>query len=201
MSLASNGSLLDVYEICKQCWKMFENEVDLRNHIERVRVYGETFAIHPCEECWFRGTDVQELKTHISETHSNDSALYYTVNSLRHLGIESLPIIPKSRKQNLKDSNIDENGDILLDEDSHDEDFNSQDELLLQEEEAYASHNEISVPMKTRATKSLVKKPTKKRKIDQEIVVSKKLRPLHCDVCHSTFTRKDNLARHMRNKH
>ena len=50
------------------------------------------------------------------------------------------------------------NGDILLDEDSDDEDFNSQDELLLQEEEDYASHNEfeITVPIKTRTNKTLV---------------------------------------------
>ena len=184
MSLASDGSLSDVYERCKQCGKMFENELDLKNHIERVHVYGETFAIYPCEECGFRGTDVQEFKTHISETHSNDSTLYNTANSLRHLGIESLPIISQRRKQNLKDLNIDENGDILLDEDSDDEDFNSQDKLLLQEEEDYASHNEfeITVPMKTRATKTLVEEPTKKRKVDQDIVVYKNRNHVHCNV-------------------
>ena len=73
--------------------KIFENELDLSNHIERVHVHGDTFAIYPCEECGFRGTDLQEIRIHISETHRNDSTLSNEANSLRDLGIESLPMI------------------------------------------------------------------------------------------------------------
>ena len=45
MSLASEGSLSDVYETCKQCGKLFENELELANHIERVHEYGDNFEI------------------------------------------------------------------------------------------------------------------------------------------------------------
>ena len=67
-------------------------------------------------------------------------------------------MITQRRKQNLQDLNIDENGDILLDEDSDDEDFIFQDELLLQEEDGCASPDEFEliVPRKTRAAKTLV---------------------------------------------
>ena len=45
MSLASEGSLSDVYNTCKQCGKLFENELELANHIERVHEYGDNFEI------------------------------------------------------------------------------------------------------------------------------------------------------------
>ena len=41
MSLASEGSISDIYEKCQQCGKTFENELDLANHVERVHEYGE----------------------------------------------------------------------------------------------------------------------------------------------------------------
>ena len=43
MLMASEGSISDIYETCKQCGKIFENELDLANHVERVHEYGETF--------------------------------------------------------------------------------------------------------------------------------------------------------------
>ena len=48
------------------------------------------------------------------------------------MGIVTLPVVAKRRKQNLKDLNIDDNSDIMLDDD---EDFESRDEILLAEEE------------------------------------------------------------------
>ena len=176
MSLASDGSLSDIYEICKQCGKIFENELDLSNNIERVHVYQETFAIYLCEECGFRGTDLQDIRIHISDTHSYDSTLSNEANSLRDLGIESLPMITQCMKQNPQDLNINDKGDILLDEESDVEDFNSQDELLLQEEDGYASPDEFEliVPRKTRAAKTLVEVPRKKRKAVQEVAETKR---------------------------
>ena len=54
---------------------------------------------------------------------------------MKNLGIEKLPVITQRRKQNLKDLNIDANGDIILEDDTYDEDFDSQEELLLLEED------------------------------------------------------------------
>ena len=88
---------------------------------------------------------------------------------------------------------------------SDDEDFNSQDELLLQEEDGNGSPDEFELifPRKTHAAKTLIEVPTKKRKAAQEVAETKrqKTNTLQCDVFDSSFTRKDNLARHMRNKH
>ena len=63
MSILSYGSLSDIYEICSQCGKILENELDLENHKERVHENGE--QLYPCEECGFRGSDMKEIKDHI----------------------------------------------------------------------------------------------------------------------------------------
>ena len=73
MSLASGTSIIDVDVECNKCGKVFANELDLKNHKTRVHEYGEQFALYPCEECGFRGTDVRELKNHINEEHTADS--------------------------------------------------------------------------------------------------------------------------------
>jgi uncharacterized C2H2 Zn-finger protein len=89
ISLKSDGSIYDIYEKCKQCGKLFENELDLFNHETRVHEYGETFDIYPCEECGFRGTDLGAIKTHIAEVHvdGNISDSDRDSNSLEELGI------------------------------------------------------------------------------------------------------------------
>ena len=48
MSLASDGSLSDIQEKCKECGKLFENELDLANQIERDHEYIETYELYPC---------------------------------------------------------------------------------------------------------------------------------------------------------
>ena len=45
MSLASDGTISNIWETCKTCGKVFENEQDLKNHMERVHVYGELFQL------------------------------------------------------------------------------------------------------------------------------------------------------------
>ena len=99
MSLASEGSISDIYETCQQCGKIFENELDLANHVERVHEYGETFEIYPCEECGFRGTDIKSIRIHIANSHENTSS---ASESLEDLGIVKLPVVTKRRKQNLE---------------------------------------------------------------------------------------------------
>ena len=48
------------------------------------------------------------------------------------MGIVALPVVAKRRKQNFRDLNIDDHGDIMLDDD---EDFESRNEILLAEDE------------------------------------------------------------------
>ena len=58
---------------CKKCDNIFENELDLANHEQRVHEYGETLELYPCEECGFRGTDLVAIKSHIVEVHRGES--------------------------------------------------------------------------------------------------------------------------------
>ena len=219
MSLASDGSISDIYETCRQCDKVFENELDLANHEERVHEYGEMFELYPCEECGFRGTDLLAIKSHISEVHRGELNPSVSLSSdteassLEDLGIKKLPVITQRRKQNLKDLNIDDNGDILLEDDTDDEDFNSQEELLLLEEDDWVPP-ETMKPISTRRTRAIgnqpmvmeeILEPERKRKADEQVKAPKRLKTGHnslqCHICDSNFTRKDNLSRHIKNKH
>ena len=218
MSLVSDGTLSDIYETCKQCGKTFQNELDVADHELRVHKYGETFDLYPCEECRFRGTDLLDIRNHIEISHKvQDTSSLISINqtediSLEDLGIEKLPEISGRIKQNLKDL-VDENGDFHVEEGSDDE-FN------IQEEQSFLSTDDWTpTPPRNRAqtrdrpkvTEIIEKVPPvqeKKRKSNEDLVVSTKRRKMdpannsfQCEHCSIFFTRKDNLGRHMRNKH
>ena len=63
----ASGSISDVLETCVQCSNLFENELDLKQHKERVHEYGEVYELYPCEDFGFRGTDVSSLRKYIEE--------------------------------------------------------------------------------------------------------------------------------------
>ena len=97
------------YVVCPECDGKFENELDMKYHLERVHEYGETCAMYPCEQCGFQGRDKVELKSHVEESHTKK-------------------LYNKRIKQNLKGINFDE--------DSEDEYVPVDDELLLLEDES-----------------------------------------------------------------
>ena len=57
---------------CTACDKTFENETDMKYHLERVHEYGESFHMYPCDKCVFSVGDVLALKAHVDEHHSSD---------------------------------------------------------------------------------------------------------------------------------
>ena len=160
--------------------------------MERVHEYGETFDLYPCEECGYRGTDITSIRKHIADNHERSET---SSESLEDLGIVSLPVVTKRRRQNLHDLIIDENGEIEVD-DEDDEDFSWRDELLMLEEE--------DIPSKSLRHRKPV---ARKRKADEKAQEPKRQRMekstniLQCLQCDVSFTRKDNLSRHIRNKH
>ena len=200
MSLVFERTISDVFVPCNQCEKIFENELDAANHELRVHDYGETFDLYPCEECGFRGTDVNEIRNHIKERHTNESNV--ECDTLEELGIFKLPEVSKRIKQNFEGLNINEHGDILVDEDDKDEDF-EQIEISYQEEE--------NTPKKTgskrlREKRNFIETSRKRKAVQDVSTVSKKLKntqssSLNCEHCEKVFTRKDNLVRHVRHKH
>ena len=94
VSIPSDGSISDVYPTCPQCDKVFHNELDMKNHIEKVHKYGEMFLLYPCEECGFRGGDMRELASHMDQGHKSE-----TECCKESLGISQRPVYTKRKKQ------------------------------------------------------------------------------------------------------
>ena len=130
ISEANSSSWMHV--CCTVCEKKFENESDMTFHRVRVHEYGEICQLYPCEECGFSGGDVQSLKDHIENEHSNKDSSSITVGNLdvseesqdEKLLVEDLDesfeveksslseiFVQKRRVQNLKDINFDEDSD------------------------------------------------------------------------------------------
>ena len=179
-----------MYEKCFQCETIFENEFDLKKHKERVHEYGEIFDLYPCEECGFRGTDVLSIQAHIKERHKN---LSNVCESLEEFGIEQLPVYSKRRKQKFEELVIDENGDIEVGKDV-DENFNlSNDDI------------DVSPVLGSKSTKrkitSVVSPPQKRRIESKNSDSTEKNSDFICQICDTSFTRKDNLKRHNKRKH
>ena len=120
-SLVSDASISNLYEKCTKCERLFENEFDRMNHEERFHEYGESFELYPCEQCGFRGSDIVSIRRHISETHNSVKT---NCVSLEALGISRLPEVTTRRKHNFSDLNINDDGDIDVDDEETDENFN-----------------------------------------------------------------------------
>ena len=144
-----------------------------------------------------RASDLHEIRKHIEEAHSCEI-------SMESMGIEQLPTITKRRKQNFSGLVIDEYGMIDTDGLDVDDDFapNDNEHLLLEDSDDKETVVEetVSRPLtrKRKPIHNVVSPPTKRKKVD-----SKKSNnsTLSCDICMSTFSRKDNLLRHVKNKH
>ena len=201
MSLASDGSLSDIHETCQQCGKLFENELDVQNHVERVHEYGELYQLYPCEECGLRASDLLELRKHTDEGHGN-----VVENSFEALGIRKLPVITKRRKQNFSDLQIDDNGIIDIDDDFDDDFISSEEELLLVEESDWETNiPETVTERRSSKRKAKTTEVAIKRKRMDKVVPEKGSKSkdgiFQCEVCATKFSRKDNMLRHVKNKH
>ena len=104
------------------------------------------------------------------------------------LGIEKLPVISQRIKQNLKEIPIDENGFI---DDDDDDSYNNfvADQFLLVEDDYIQARTK-----RKRSPQSLRSAPPKKAKVMTQS-------NLECSICTTYFSRKDNLACHMKNGH
>ena len=182
-------STIGKYVPCKVCDMMFENEADVYLHMERVHEYGEECALYPCEECGYRGQDKLNLDTHIKECHnSTTQSINQSDSILEEFGIEKLPEYSKRIRQNFDDLVIDDQGNIEI-EDS-DAEYETE-KLLMDDEDDYQSDANTK---KRKPTSTIQSKKSKKQKSTSQNALS-------CEVCDVVFTRKDNLARHNRNKH
>ena len=192
-TLLSNASSTWKYVPCNVCDMHFDNEADVSFHMIRVHEYGEECALYPCEECGYRGQDRISLNNHIQEEHSEvtvESVRDSLMNTLEEYGIRRLPEISKRIKQNFDGLVIDDDGNIELED--------SEEEYVDEEERANKVEDNVT-KVNTRKRKLINdnSKPTKKQKTVQR----EEGQSLVCDICKVSFTRKDNLARHKRNKH
>ena len=191
MSLASGMSILNVNEKCDECGKEFANELDLKNHKIRVHEYGEQFALYPCEDCGYSGTELRELKKHTEEEHTDDS--------LQSLGIDKLPEVSKRRRHDFDDLAIDEEGNINFEEEDDEFDAHSEELLLIDDEDEWSKPETPLIKTKRKATINHDEPRAKKKKTVVEKNPTKS--NLQCPECGQIFTRKDNLSRHVKNKH
>ena len=160
----------------------------------RVHEFGEECALYPCEECGYRGQDIISLNDHIAMGHDEPgfedetSESVYSITStsltLEEMGIQKLPEISKRIKQNFDGIMIDAEGNLDIDE-SDDEYLEDEDEKLLID----------GGKRNKRKARQISNNNLKK----QKSVSNDKL--LDCEICGTSFTRKDNLARHLKNKH
>ena len=119
-----------------------------------------------------------------------------------------LPVISQRIKQNLKEIPIDENVFIDVDEDSDNEFVADDDELLLVEDDCLplqSTRNKRKISYKSKLgdkRKALNENVSRKRaKVKTESQQNINPNSLECTICMSSFSRKDNLLRHMKNKH
>ena len=193
-TLISEGdSTIGRYVPCQVCSMMFENEADVYLHMERVHEYGEECALYPCEECGYRGQDKLTLNNHIRECHNHNSLMQSTIlsdNTLEEFGVKPLPKISKRIQQNFDDLLIDDEGNIEVEE-SDDEYTEDVEKLLIEDDDDKPNTRKRKNIQKTSAVQS---QRAKKQKLSEASAIS-------CDICNAKFTRKDNLARHNRNKH
>ena len=61
-----------MYVSCTACDNKFENETDMKYHLERVHEYGESCHMYPCDKCGFSAGDILSLKKHVDEDHASD---------------------------------------------------------------------------------------------------------------------------------
>ena len=103
------------------------------------------------------------------------------------MGISRLSEVKRRRKHNFSDLIIIDNGDIDVDDEETDENFN------LSSEDVNLNESPIRKSSKRKIT-SLVS-PKKKRRLVEE---SPKF---VCEICNITFTLKHNMTRHNKRKH
>ena len=156
---------------CPICKETFENELSLKDHQENLHTNSGTS--YPCQSCDFDSESVAVLDEHIEERHREHS---YSIQ------------VGKRIKQNLKNVNFEEDSD----DDDNDEHVPSR-----EENNEFKNDNEEITFLKRpkRKITSVVSPPRKKPKTkDAE-------KKFTCDICSATFTRNDNLKRHVLNKH
>ena len=95
--------------------------------------------------------------------------------------------------------NINEHGDILVDEDDKDEDFD-------QTEEEEETTPKKTMSKRLREKRNFIETSRKRKAVEHGSTESKKPKNTHissltCEHCEKLFTRKDNLVRHVRHKH
>ena len=155
-----------------------------KNHEERFHEYGESFELYPCEQCGFKGSTIVSIRRHISEIHDS---IETNCVSLEELGISRIPEVTTRRKHNFSDLIINDDGDIDVDDEETDENFN------LSSEDVNLNESPIRKSSKRKITS--VVSPKKKRRLVEE---SPKF---VCEICNITFTLKHNMTRRNKRKH
>ena len=163
----------------------------MKHHTLRVHEYGETCLIYPCEECGFIGDDVTSLDSHVKDHHSDqqnskdDEELLAEDSDEDTFTTLSKISVQKRIKQNL--------ANIIFDEDSDDDNEYSP---TIEEKEEFEALNIATKQQRKRKNETDLPQPKKKTKPLPKVDTS-----LSCELSQITYSRKDNLKRHVLKKH
>ena len=162
---------------CPTCEQVFRIPSDLQNHIESSHdeSYSSFKLLSNASSSWKNGFE-ETLQESLSST-------------LETLGIPRLPEISKRIRQNFEGLLIDKDGNI--ENDDSDEEYIEEPENIL---------DKYLINTRKRKLIDDQSKSDKRQKTGTRSN-SKEISTLVCDICTAAFTRKDNLARHKRNKH
>ena len=105
----------------------------------------------------------------------------------------------KRRHHDFEDLAIDEEGNINVEEDDDEFDAHSEEHLLIDDDDDWSKPETPLIKTKRKATTKHDETQAKKKKTVVEKNPSKI--NFQCPECGQIFTRKDNLSRHVRNKH
>ena len=215
LSLISEASSLSgMYVNCTICDKKFENELHMNHHRVRVHEYGETCNLYPCEECGFSAGDIDTLNEHVGNGHNETFSASHEAEKLlseefdetslsEEFDVHEIPV-QKRIKQNLREINFEDDSD---DDREWEPTLEEEDDLTKEIEDLRSNKKR-----KLKNTQSELKSAPPKKKVKEhekalicDAPAKKKMKDtnnlLFCEFCDVTFSRKDNLKRHVLKKH
>jgi hypothetical protein len=186
----------------------------MNHHRVRVHEYGETCNFYPCEECGFSAGDIDTLNEHVGNGHNETFSASHEAEKLlseefdetslsEEFDVHEIPV-QKRIKQNLREINFEDDSD---DDREWEPTLEEEDDLTKEIEDLRSNKKR-----KLKNTQSELKSAPPKKKVKEhekalicDAPANKKMKDtnnlLFCEFCDVTFSRKDNLKRHVLKKH
>ena len=190
LTLLSVNSTSDwMFVSCSKCGEKLSNEADLKLHTGTKHGPERNVIELSCKACGETfGNDINLADYEVAHEQARNQEDLFE-DTFEMYGIEILLGVTKRRKQNFDDLNIDENGDIEVDNnDENDASFEVNDlQRLLVVDPVLGGKKARKSKRKPTSVVGNVRKKSKATDNNKGINVNE------CRICKTTFTRPDNL--------